>query len=271
MIKLIASDIDGTLIGHDFAFRPRTLDALAAARTAGVHLVLVTGRPYRWLSAIVEQMGGYDSYAICSNGAVTYHLGRQEIIETRTLTGEQMLQVHSLLKEALPGAHFTAETIDAAYIDGDFQVVPGGPFDGIRCEYGALEDAITPKSEIIKYLVRLDEADPAELLEKVRSLVGQYVSVTHAVPGSPLIEMAQLGLNKGCVLEDFAAARGIDASEVAAFGDMPNDTEMLLWAGHGYALESGAPAVQAAVGRTCPPFDEDGVAQVIEQLLDENR
>lgn len=127
MIKLIASDIDGTLIGHDFTFRPRTLAALAAAREAGIDVVLVAGRPYRWLSAIIEQMGGYDSYAICSNGAVVYHLVDEKIIETHTLPGATMLEVHHLLRETMPQAHFTAETIDTAYIDGDFAIEPPAP------------------------------------------------------------------------------------------------------------------------------------------------
>ena len=74
MIRLIASDLDGTLIGKDFRFRPRTLHALQAARAAGIQIVFVTGRPSRWLTPIREQTD-FDSYAICSNGAVIYHLG----------------------------------------------------------------------------------------------------------------------------------------------------------------------------------------------------
>lgn len=54
MIKLIASDLDGTLIGHDFRFRPRTLRALEAARAAGIDIVFVTGRPSRWLTPLRE-------------------------------------------------------------------------------------------------------------------------------------------------------------------------------------------------------------------------
>ena len=68
MIRLIASDLDGTLIGKDFRFRPRTLHALQAARAAGIQIVFVTGRPSRWLTPIREQTD-FDSYAICSNGA----------------------------------------------------------------------------------------------------------------------------------------------------------------------------------------------------------
>lgn len=270
MIKLIASDIDGTLIGDDFKFRPRTLKALKDARLAGIDLVLVTGRPYRWLGTIIEQMDNYESYAICSNGAVVYHLGRGEIIETHTLDGAQMLAVHRMLRKALPGAHFTAETIDTAYIEGDFDTSPGGPFDGIDCVHGSLDELIASDARIVKYLVRQDGALPEVLLRQVKDLVGASVSVTHAVPGSPLIEMAFLGLNKGSVLAHFAAERGIAASEVLAFGDMPNDIEMLLWAGQGYALESGSLAVQHAIKRTCPPFENDGVAQIIEKILKNN-
>ena len=97
--------------------------------------------------------------------------------------------------------------------------------------------------------------------------MGELVSVTRGVVGEPLIEMGSKTVNKGRTLAQFAARHGIEAHEVIAFGDMPNDAEMLCWAGRGYAMASGEPALIKKVGRTCPPFGEDGVAQVIEAML----
>lgn len=90
-------------------------------------------------------------------------------------------------------------------------------------------------------------------------------------PYQPLVEIAQRGLNKGRVLADFAASLGIGPDEVAAFGDMPNDFEMLDWAGHGYVMASGLPELKDRVGRICPGFEEDGVAQIIERMLAERK
>ena len=93
--------------------------------------------------------------------------------------------------------------------------------------------------------------------------------MTRGVVGEPLVEMGSKTVNKGRILEKFAARHGIEAHEVMAFGDMPNDAEMLCWAGEGFAMASGQPALIAKVGRTCPPFHEDGVAQTIEAMLAE--
>lgn len=267
MIKLIASDLDGTLIGDDFRFRERTLAALSAARDAGVQLVVVTGRPFRWLEGVLGQLPGYNSYAICSNGAVIYHVGRGEVLATRTLDARTVLESHQILEREFPTATFTAETVDTVYLQGDVKVKEGGPLENSELIWGDLAETLSPDAQLVKYLVRVEEYAPEDLLLRVAKLLGERVSVTHAVPGDPLIEMAAPGLNKGVVLADFAAERGIEAHEVAAFGDMPNDLEMLQWAGQGYALESGSPSLCQAVGRTCPAFDQDGVAQVIEKLL----
>jgi len=111
--------------------------------------------------------------------------------------------------------------------------------------------------------------DPDILQARVHQAVGSLVSVTRGVVGEPLVEMGSKTVNKGRILEKFAARHGIEAHEVMAFGDMPNDAEMLCWAGEGFAMASGQPALIEKVGRTCPAFHEDGVAQTIEAMLAE--
>ena len=117
MIKLIASDLDGTLIGHDFRFRPRTLHALEAARAAGIEIVFVTGRPSRWLTPLREQTD-FDSYAICSNGAVVYHLGADEVEEVNGADPQVIARAHALLEPIFPSATYTLETVDTVFIQG---------------------------------------------------------------------------------------------------------------------------------------------------------
>ena len=91
--------------------------------------------------------------------------------------------------------------------------------------------------------------------------------LTRGVVGEPLVEMGSKTVNKGKILEKFAACHGIEAHEVMAFGDMPNDAEMLCWAGEGFAMASGQPALIAKVGRTCPPFHEDGFKRAAQLSL----
>ena len=132
---------------------------------------------------------------------------------------------------------------------------------------GALRDRLPEDQGLVKFLAKLDTAEPQEYFRALAELVAGRLSGTHSVAAAPLVEMGRMGLTKARTLEQYAAERGIRPHEVMAFGDMPNDLEMLTWAAHGYAMASGHPAVARAVGRTAPPFEEDGVAQVIEALL----
>ena len=266
MIKLIATDMDGTVLGPDFRFRPRTLEAFSAAQEAGIEIVFVTGRPHRWLDPLHEQLE-YDSVVICSNGAVIYDLAKDEVLESELVDGDVVLDLMSRLSRRLPRAKFCAETLDAVLEEENWGRT--NIIETAEVEVGPIEARLDPGTGVIKLLVKDDSLQPRELYEQVVEEAGDVVSVTHAVANLPLAEVGQPGLSKGRTLARWCAERGIAAEEVAAFGDMPNDTEMLRWARHGYAMACGWPEVIEAVGRTCPPFEEDGVAQTIERLIAE--
>ena len=95
----------------------------------------------------------------------------------------------------------------------------------------------------------------------------ELLAVTHSAPGMALVEMSRPDVNKASTLEHFAASHGISAAEVVAFGDMPNDLEMIHWAGTGVAVGSGHPTLVGAADLVAGACDDDGVAQVIEHLL----
>ena len=82
-----------------------------------------------------------------------------------------------------------------------------------------------------------------------------------------LVEISAAGITKAATLERVSAELGVGADDVVAFGDMPNDIAMLEWAGTSYAMANGHPSAIAAAGRTAPRNDEDGVAQVLEELF----
>ena len=264
MIRLIASDLDGTLLGPDFRFRPRTLAALRAASLAGLELVFVTGRPHRWLTPLREQLQ-HDSYAICSNGAVLYHMGSDSVERVELASMADIAAVHPVLEGLFPAATFIMETLDTVYIQG--QQLDSPALDTARVIYGPLARSLDGQAGVVKYLLKLDGVDVHWLYRQVQPVVADRLSITAGLKDVPLVEMAKLGLHKGQVLAQFAADRGIKAGEVAAFGDMLNDVEMLQWAGAGYAMASGSSRLIKAVGRVCPGFDQDGVAQVIEAIL----
>lgn len=118
-MRLVASDIDGTILGHDGKISPRTIRAFHACRDAGVELVFVTGRPPRWLHPLEEQLG-HTGRVICSNGAVVWDLEADRLVSARTLAIHTVLEVRGIIKALRPAALFAAETLTGFHLEPGF-------------------------------------------------------------------------------------------------------------------------------------------------------
>jgi hydroxymethylpyrimidine pyrophosphatase-like HAD family hydrolase len=117
---------------------------------------------------------------------------------------------------------------------------------------------------VAKLLLREETHDADSLLKRARTIVGDLAELTHS-SSSGLLEISATGVSKASTLAHICADRGIDAAEVVAFGDMPNDLALLAWAGHSYAVANAHPEVLAAVADHTASVERDGVAQVLEQ------
>ncbi|UZX01384.1 HAD family hydrolase [Arthrobacter sp. CDRTa11] len=264
-MRLVASDIDGTILGHDGKISDRTVRAFHACRNAGVELVFVTGRPPRWLHPLEEQLG-HTGTVICSNGAVVWDLEADQLVSARTLGIESVMEVRRIIKELRPTAKFAAETLTGFHLEPGF--IQNASSE-LLSEYtpAALAETLAQDDEVVKFLAIVHEGTPDEFLAEVAPAVAHLAAATHSSPGASMLELSLPGVNKAVTLAEYAASLGIDAADVVAFGDMPNDIEMLRWAGHGYAMASGHPEAIRAAGQQAPHFDDDGVAQVLEARL----
>lgn len=284
-MKLVASDMDGTIIDHSGRISARTVRAFDACRQAGIEIVFVTGRPPRWLVPLEEQLD-FDGTVICSNGAVVYHLADHKVLSAQLLPHDSVFQAVKVIKNMYPTAAFAAETIKGFHIEPGFAsqsildqngVTPQYLSDSLVAEAEAGENeasqagsaAPDPGAGVAKLLAKVPDTNPDDFLARVTPAVGHLVSVTHSSPGQALLEMALPEVNKAAALQRFATGLGIEAKDVVAFGDMPNDIQMLDWAGHGYAMASGHPRALKAANLLAPPFVKDGVAQVLEARLAE--
>ncbi|WP_026556545.1 HAD family hydrolase [Arthrobacter sp. 35W] len=264
-MRLIASDIDGTILGHDGTISPRTVAAFAAAARAGVDIVFVTGRPPRWLEPLRRQIG-HTGTVICSNGAVVYDLATESVVSSHLLPWETVAGARKIIRSLVPESHFAAESLDGFHLEPGFLRPGGAPaLDGIVP--APLEETVKDGAGIVKFLAIAHTGTADAFLAAVRPGLEGLLSVTHSAPDMALLEMGPFGVNKAVTLAEYAASRGIDAADVVAFGDMPNDIEMLRWAGSGYAMASGHAEARSATDLQAPHFDDDGVAQVIEERL----
>ncbi|MEU1376808.1 Cof-type HAD-IIB family hydrolase [Streptomyces triculaminicus] len=264
--RLIATDLDGTLLRDDQTVSDRTVAALAAAEEAGIEVFFVTGRPARWMDVVRDHVHGH-GLAICANGAVVADLhdgGR--FIEVRPLAEAAALAIVRALRAAAPGASFAIERTSGIHYEPEyppFRSEPGAP---IASAEELLDGADGPGAPIIKLLAFHPDIAPDAFLERARTAAGEHGSFTRSSP-TALLEISGPGVSKASTLALWCERRGIASEEVVAFGDMPNDLEMLAWAGTSYAMANAHPEVLAATTYRTAANTEDGVALVIEQIL----
>ncbi|MET8687613.1 Cof-type HAD-IIB family hydrolase [Streptomyces sp. NPDC004732] len=271
--RLIATDLDGTLLRDDKSVSDRTVAALAAAEAAGIEVFFVTGRPARWMDVVSAHVHGH-GLAICGNGAAVVDLhggpGTHSFVKIRELARERALDVVRRLRAAAPGTSFAIERTGGLHHEETYpplHMEPGesvAPAEKLLAE--ALADSTGAEQPVLKVLAFHPGLAPDEFLVLARAAIGDRATVTRSSP-SALLEISGPGVSKASTLELCCAERGITPAEVVAFGDMPNDIEMLAWAGTSYAMGNAHPDVIAAASGRTVANNEDGVAVVIEQIL----
>ncbi|HSH79274.1 MAG TPA: Cof-type HAD-IIB family hydrolase [Herpetosiphonaceae bacterium] len=266
MIKLLATDLDGTLLRRDGTISDRTCRALEAARDAGMMTVLVTARPPRTVRARAHAVG-IGGPAICCNGANVYDLDQDHMTGHTPLTPHVARGLVLALREAIPGVRFAVELgVRSGWEPGFATLRPV-----VREQAAGVEDdALVLCSEPVTKLIACHSDLPAdELLRIAQTLVGETAHVTHS--GAPYVEISAAGVKKAWALAALCTQLAVPPSEVVAFGEMPNDVPMLVWAGRGVAVANAHPEVLRAADEVTDSNEEDGVAVVIEQLLQGKR
>jgi Cof subfamily protein (haloacid dehalogenase superfamily) len=260
--RLVATDLDGTLLHSDGTVTERTRGVLDALDAQGVTVVFVTGRPIRWMDDLWHHVGDH-GLAVCSNGGIVYDVPGRAVREARTIPRAVGLRVADLVRTALPGSTFALEKTTGFGKEAAFLPQPEDA-ERPELEVGPLERVFDDR--VVKMLALHPELAPEDYWARVEQLVGDAVTTTWSSTGA-LVEMSAAGVTKASTLARLCAELGVAAEEVVAFGDMPNDVAMLEWAGTAYAMANGHPSAIAAAGRTAPANDEDGVARVLEELL----
>ncbi len=256
--RLIASDLDGTLLRSDGSASQRTLEALARTVAAGIRFVLVSARSSGWLAPEAARLG-LDGIGICSNGAVVFDYEAKRMLIHRPLEPEIAREIVHGLRLAAPGVVFGCERPSGFVAEPAYQ-----PLYRAR---GSIPraDALAFLSEpVTKLVLQHPELAQAELHALASDFGGEGVEASYS--GAGLVEIAAAGVTKGAALAELSAELGVDRSEVIAFGDMPNDVPMLAWAGRGVAVANAHIEVLAVADEVTASNDEDGVALVLETL-----
>lgn len=257
---LVASDLDGTLLRSDGTASSRTVNAVAALERAGVRFVIATARPPRWMHDLLDVVGEH-GMAICSNGAFTYDVAARAVVGERTIDAETVREIVTLLRREIPGVAFAVESRHGFGLEPMYVVDHEAPRDSRVAD---VLDLLDPAPG--KLLARAPGVPPDDFLDTATRVIGDRAVLAYS-GAVGLAEISAVGVTKAAVLADWAESWGIEAADVCAFGDMPNDLAMLRWAGTSYAVANAHPAVRAAATYTCLSNDDDGVARILESFV----
>jgi Cof subfamily protein (haloacid dehalogenase superfamily) len=256
-VRLAAIDLDGTLLRSDGTISQRSRDAIRAARDKGIVVVIVTARGPSSVAELAHD-AGIEGSAICSNGGLIIDLATGSVIRERLIETEFAIRLVHELRARLPGIAFAVE-------HAQFTHEPGFATNWALPPETRVADAIELLDSPAAKLLMLHTSHELDaILAVARDVAGDAATVV--LSGNIAVEVTAVGVNKAAGLADVAEELGIDAKDVVAFGDYPNDVPMLAWAGRGVAVANAHAEVLAIAAEVTASNDVDGVALVLEAL-----
>ncbi|MEQ3554097.1 HAD family hydrolase [Pseudonocardia nematodicida] len=253
--RLVALDIDGTIVHGRNPPSPAVRDAIAAA-TRHAEVMLCTGRTVIGVATALDELGLTGGVTLTSNGAVEMDTASRVV---RSVARFDVTAALSRLRELFPGAVFAGEHVGVGQrVSAPF---PDGLLAGTVTEVGIEGIVAEPTPKLIAYW---PGRTPAETAARAAGLVVDDATVTldHELPWVTLVPA---GVSKASGLARVAARLGIRAEEVLAVGDGDNDRAMLRWAGHGVAMGQAPPEVRADADEVTGTVADDGLATALRR------
>jgi len=262
-VEAFACDLDRTLLPETLVLGQRTRSAIHAARAAGIHVVIVTGRMFQSARPYALELG-IDDPVVCYQGAVVAEPASGRFLRHIPIPLE--LARETIAAVEAEGFHLNC------YVDDQLYVAEETPESERYARFQNL--VVHPVGDLLAWLqeppTKLVAVDEPEKLDRLEANMKQRFAgrlyISKSLPY--FLELAAPGVTKGSGLAFVAERLGFTAEETVAFGDGENDVELLEWAGYAIAVANAHPRTQAAADLVAPSVDEEGVAQVIESLLD---
>jgi Cof subfamily protein (haloacid dehalogenase superfamily) len=261
MIRLLLSDVDGTLVRSDKSLSERSVEAAEKLREAGVHFAVTSGRPPRGMGMLTEPLSLVTPLAAFNGGLIVEPDMR--VLEEHTIPDDAVDRVLELLASfglsmwVYRGADWLVRDIDGPHIDRESHTVQFGPtvvesFDGL--------------THVAKVVGVSDDYDTvAKAGQATRAALGDHVSAWRSQPY--YLDVTHPEANKGSVAQFLARRYDLAIDEIATIGDMPNDVLMFAHSGLSIAMGNASDEVQKAARRVTTSNDEDGFAHAVEQFI----
>ena len=258
--RLVACDLDGTLIARDNRLSDRVSAAVEGALAAGIFVVAVTGRPWQWTLDIARRHHLLPA-AVCSNGAVLVDVVTGAV-EMTGLADGLVAGLVDRVRDVAPDVRFAVDGVDSLVQEKGFldEPFPGAPDIEVP--------DLTPhlQRDVVKIISRV----PGMRADTLAALLDHEVLGGVAVPAhgaGEWVELLPAGVSKASGLAVLCERLGVDHHEVVAVGDGWNDLPMLEWAGTAVVMADAPDEVLAVADRVVPSSQDDGVAVLLESFF----
>lgn len=265
MYKLVAVDMDGTLLREDKTISKETLRAIDKAKARGVKIVLSTGRPIDGIKRYIEELdlAHEGDYAIAYNGALVQNTKTKDIVAKTLMNLDDIDYLYKLSQELGVNIHALTESTcitpkwsKYSQLEGDLNNIPL-----VIADFNEL-----PETTTIVKIMMIDEPEILSVaIEKLPKEVFERYSVLRSAPY--FLEFLEKKVNKGYGVELLAKRLGINSDEVICIGDAGNDIHMIKFAGLGVAMGNAFPEVKEAADYVTLTNEENGVAHVIDKFI----
>ena len=268
--RLVALDLDGTLLDSSMSVRDETVEALQRVRDRGLQVMLVTGRHHVAVYPYWHQLG-LEMPAICCNGAYVY-----DFKERRPLTGDPLTHEEARGLLRLVRKYSVSSMV---YVDEAMAYETESEYHPYLLNWSAtLPEMLRPRIEKVGCFEQLiEEADTVWKFASAGSDVRIMKAFVEAIEsefglscewsGTTRLDITHAGNNKGARLDEWIAGLGIAREEVIAFGDQNNDSEMLRLVGMGVAMGNGVEALRTCADWVTGSNDSDGIAAALDRFV----
>lgn len=257
--RLIACDLDGTLIARDNRMTERVAEAVARTIDAGIPIIAVTGRPWQWVLDFARNHRLLP-YAVVSNGAALVDVATGAV-EHNGLADGAVVGLMNRIRQAVPGVTFAIDSTEDLFHERGFHD------PGYLGEHEVEDLAPLAERDVIKLIARKEGMLGTELVDLLDATVLDGAAVPFAGYGE-WVELLASGVSKASGLAVVSERLGFQPSDVWAVGDAWNDVPMFEWAGTAIAMADAPEHVMVVADRVVPTADDDGVAVLLDELLD---
>jgi hypothetical protein len=263
VIKLLALDLDGTLIDETLTIPDRVRDAVVQVHGRGVTVTLATGRMLEATVPFARELE-IEAPLICYQGGLIQAPNAEDPLYRATMDPGIVRDV--LAWRAEKGWHAVLYADDALFIAE--RRYPESFYRDLLGENLRWVDdlaSVLEHHEPVKFLFVADRPEADQIEAAVRRRFGGQMEVVRS--HANFVEANPLGVSKGDALRRLADHLGVPQARVMAIGDQGNDVPMLAWAGVSVAMGNGSPAAKAAADWVAPPFSENGAAVAIQRFI----